>query len=140
MREWCISLKTVKKFLKGKISRKEKESLTGLKLTGRFSSGFFYRQDSVNYCFFSILLFRLNISMAKMLSTEQLIDGIRSNNTRLLGKAISLVESKNRTPYTSGRASETTHAFYRKIYKSRNNRSSGCRKIYFYRKLRKTGY
>lgn len=32
--------------------------------------------------------------MAKMLSTEQLIDGIRSNNTRLLGKAISLIESK----------------------------------------------
>lgn len=32
--------------------------------------------------------------MAKTLSTEQLIDGIRSNNTRLLGKAISLVESK----------------------------------------------
>jgi putative protein kinase ArgK-like GTPase of G3E family len=65
-------------------------------------------------------------------STEELIEGIRSGNKRLIAKAITLVESKKAEHRIQAEELLKKSCLYRKFIQSRSNRCSRCRKINFY--------
>ena len=74
----------------------------------------------------------------KTLSNQELIKGIQAGDKRLLGKAITLVESKK--VEHRAQAFKTTFAFYWEISQNWHYWSSRGWKIYVHRKFWKTGH